>query len=291
MFAICDQEETYGTKNCADATSSLKWWMIVLMVLAIIFTCMCCAVTAILAKRQREDDKQDTAKEEHYMEKGEDGALPAPIKITIGVFVGILSIFLIIIIITLLLQSDTVSPKWWVFLLVLFAVGILMSCCVVAMLGKRNKDDDDQGKDGDGKDKVATRLPMPITIGVSVLAAVIIVLLIVIICPINQWNKGTVTMSSSSSVNAVKYSYKVGLFETNLKDTTTINGIDTVYSDITSDNSGKSKDAGEAAFALIMCTIILVGVATMLVVFLFSQIMLIVGIVLTARTTIDSLLT
>ena len=41
-------------------------------------------------------------------------------------------------------------------------------------------------------------------------------------------------------------------------------------------------DAGEAAFALIMCTIILVAVATVLVVFLFSQIMLIVGIVLTA---------
>ena len=290
MFAICDQEETYGTKNCADATSSLKWWMIVLMVLAIIFTCMCCAVTVILAKRQREGDEQDTPKEEHYMEKGEEGALPAPIKITIGVLVGILSIFLIIIIIALLGQSDTDSPKWWVFLLVLFAVDFLMSCCVLAMLAKRNKDDD-QGKDGDGKDKVATHLPMPITIGVSVLAAVIIVLLIVIICPINQWNKGTVTMSSSSLVNAVKYSYEVGLFETNLKDTTTINGIDTVYSDITSDNSGKSKDAGEAAFALIMCTIILVGVATMLVVFLFSQIMLIVGIVLTARTTIDSLLT
>ena len=114
------------------------------------------------------------------------------------------------------------------------------------------------------------------------LGFIIIVLLIVVICPIKQWNKGSTTVSDSR-----KLDYKVGLFETSIKDTRTVccdasgSNYETTHSDITSDNAGKVKDAGNAAFGLLLCTIFLTLLAVVLVVCCYSPMKLLVGIAVT----------
>ena len=248
--------------------------MALLLVLATVCTCVCCCVPAIL-KRHKDDDKQAT----------EDDGTCNPNMIGIGVLAALMGIFLVVIISIVLNQSDTDAAKWWIFLLVLAAVCTGVCCCVLGILAKDN-----------GHPNVA--LPLPIKIGIGVLAALIVILLLVIICPIDsdflsgakEWNKGSTTRSTSSDSSTISpstmYTHNIGLFETNIKGTQTSccdangNSYETTYSDVTSDNSGKVKDAGDAAFGLIACTIILTLVAAVLVVLLPSPTALLVGIVL-----------
>merc|ERR1712166_1080329 len=171
-------------------------------------------------------------------------------------------------------DSDSRNVRTWVvILLVLAIVCTVLCCCVLAILAKHNADD--------CKDMAA--LPTPFKIGIGVLAAIIIILLVAIICPIKEWNSGSTAISATN-----KHSYKVGLFETNLKDERTVccdangNSYDTTDSDVTSNNYGKTKDAGEVAFSLLVGAIILIFVAAVLAVFLFSPTMMIAAIVLTA---------
>ena len=170
-------------------------------------------------------------------------------------------------------DSDSRNYRTWVvILLVLAIVCTVLCCCVLAILAKR---------DDDSKDMAA--LPTPFKIGLGVLAAIIIILLVAIICPIKEWNSGSTAISATN-----KHSYKVGLFETNLKDERTVccdangNSYDTTDSDVTSNNYGKTKDAGEVAFSLLVGAIMLIFVAAVLAVFLFSPTMMIAAIVSTA---------
>merc|ERR1711957_112973 len=82
---------------------------------------------------------------------------------------------------------------------VLASVFSCVCCCVLAMLAKRQK--------GLEEDCCS---PTLVNVAVGVLAALIAILLLVIICPIDsdflsgakEWNKGTTTLTSTSSDGA-----------------------------------------------------------------------------------------
>jgi len=261
----------------------LVWCLLLLLLLLLIF----CYLTA--------------AGYTSTMGNAKDGLLPTPVNCGIGALAGLVSILIILALISSLHGSDSDSwnnLRWWMaFLLVLATVCSCVGCCVLAMLGKRRRADDSQKREREKNGALSTL----IIVGIGALAALIVILLLLAIVPFDndvfsgakEWNKGTTTVAPSidrrasvaSSVG--NYSYQIGLFETNVKHTSTTccdadgNSIETTYSDVTSDNSGKTKDAGEAACALIACAIILVLVAVMLVVCCFSPNTLIGSIVLT----------
>ena len=99
----------------------------------------------------------------------------------------------------------------------------------------------------------------------SVIIVIVISLLIAIICPWNAWNSGIPVGGWNSEESRVD----IGIWELEVKtgsDTTTYKYDDSGLSpDLT-----KYKDAGSAAFGLILCVIILLVVAEIIVVALLT---------------------